>query len=307
MQLFEIFDLQRIKAQYAIESYKLIDFAVGYDDIVYLLFCEKEPKRISGSFVDTQAQIRFAAVLAYVNWENEELEGGEFRDLGVLPFNYYMIRPLDGMLALVGSRCWNRDDGVDLNVLLLDKTGKVQKRFCCGDGIEDCITTPDGRLITGYFDEGVFGNLGWVEPIGAPGLIVWDSEGQILWKNTRRNICDCYAMNLDTSGKLWFYYYTDYDLVCTDFSSDVVFDPETEECNAFALSQKRDYLLHSGGWNEMCFYKRSVDMQRGRLGPKEKTEVLFAGSAVTNAHCHASGAKLLFLLENGILAAHWLR
>ncbi len=55
----------------------------------------------------------------------------------------------------------------------------------------------DGTIITSYFDEGVFGNYGWDEPLGACGLIAWTSEGTPLWKNENYSIYDCYAISLD--------------------------------------------------------------------------------------------------------------
>ena len=49
-------------------------------------------------------------------------------------------------------------------------------RFCLGDGIQDCVVKKDGTIITSYFDEGVFGNYGWDEPLGDCGLIAWTSD-----------------------------------------------------------------------------------------------------------------------------------
>lgn len=38
----------------------------------------------------------------------------------------------------------------------------------------------DGRIVTSYFDEGIFGNFGWDQPLGASGLVVWDEQGRVL-------------------------------------------------------------------------------------------------------------------------------
>lgn len=47
--------------------------------------------------------------------------------------------------------------------------------------------------------QGIFGNYGWDEPIGNCGLIVWDENGNIVWKS-KYLIYDCYAMNVDDRG-----------------------------------------------------------------------------------------------------------
>ena len=73
--------------------------------------------------------------------------------------------------------------------------------------------TKQGRIWTSYFDEGVFGNNGWRHPIGASGLIAWDSDGHQLYYNQDAGITDCYALNVINEDEVWFYYYTDFKLV----------------------------------------------------------------------------------------------
>jgi hypothetical protein len=67
-----------------------------------------------------------------------------------------------------------------------------------------------------YFDEGVFGNLGWNQPIGAAGLIRFSRHGDRLWTYTppsgAAEIADCYALNVD-ARTTWIYYYTDFPLI----------------------------------------------------------------------------------------------
>lgn len=93
----------------------------------------------------------------------------------------------------------------------------------------------DGTIITSYFDEGVFGNYGWDEPLGACGLIAWTSEGTPLWKNENYSIYDCYAISLDEEENLWFYYYDEFRLVRTNFKEDFVFELPIEGSGAFLL------------------------------------------------------------------------
>ena len=59
--------------------------------------------------------------------------------------------------------------------------GHVEGAFLMGDGIADVQSDDAGNIWTSYFDEGIFGNNGWNEPVGAPGLLCFDSTGRITW------------------------------------------------------------------------------------------------------------------------------
>jgi hypothetical protein len=96
-----------------------------------------------------------------------------------------------------------------------DASGAARSQIELGDAIESIQTTTDGRIWVSYFDEGVFGN-----GIGRQGLVCFNSSGKDLFKyadfaeqNDLPMICDCYALNVDVSGDVWFNYYTDFPLV----------------------------------------------------------------------------------------------
>lgn len=59
------------------------------------------------------------------------------------------------------------------------KTLAISGKFCLGDGIEDCIVTRDNRIITSYFDEGVFADApSGGAAHGSKSLVVWNSSRQ---------------------------------------------------------------------------------------------------------------------------------
>ena len=89
------------------------------------------------------------------------------------------------------------------------------------------------RLVS-YFDEGIFGNYGWSEPIGQSGLIVFDENFNIKWES-RDDICDCYAINLDDDGHIWYYYYDEFDLVKTDLKNTIHYKPNIEWVKNFLV------------------------------------------------------------------------
>lgn len=267
INLFEIINITQLKKDYQIESFALVDFTVGFDDLIYLLFSQNVPERIDGMFVNTIANAQYIAITIVFDWSSNSVCNTVFCDFGVLEFNYHFIRPLKNHIMLIGARCeYYNQNNIEKNVLILDGKGATGKKLCFGDGIESCITTANDLIIVSYFDEGVFGNYGWDKPIGSSGLIVWDAEGTIIWENKIYNIYDCYAINTDSSNRLWFYYYDDFDLVCTDFRSDIVIHPDISGCNAFALSATQRKILLSGGYNDSSFYQCSIDINNMELG-----------------------------------------
>lgn len=134
----------------------------------------------------------------------------------------------DGRILVVGARAERYADGShDLNGLVFALDGGLERRILLGDGIKDVMCDGTGRIWVSYFDEGVYGNLGWhgpdgPAPIGAAGLACFDEEGTILWNfeatdgaDRRRYIDDCYAMNVK-GDMAWIYFYSDFDLCRID-------------------------------------------------------------------------------------------
>lgn len=305
MDIFKIVNLNRIKEQYKIETFTLIDFTVGFDDSIYMLFSQKVPERINGMFVDTKASTRYIAIVLLFNWNANTILHQSCYDFGELEFNYHFIRPLGTGFLLLGARCrYYSKDNVENNALLISADGNFTKAFCLGDGIEDCITTTDNRIITSYFDEGVFGNYGWVNPIGNSGLIVWNDDGNIIWKNEKYDICDCYAINIDTSNRLWFYYYTNFELVCTDFNLDFVMNSDLNGCNSFAISERQKEIIFSGGYNDKSFYLCDLNIQNGKIGGKHEIQICVGQVPLKMKAYHFRGSKLLFLTESDVLCGY---
>ncbi len=167
-------------------------------------------------------------------------------------------------------------------------------------GIQNCVVKADGTIITSYFDEGVFGNYGWDEPLGACGLIAWTPEGASLWKNEKYPIDDCYAISLDEEENLWFYYYDEFRLVRTNFKEDLVFDLPIEGSEAFAAAPSGDTFLFQGGYpkhDKFYFLTR----KGGRLGQKREAIPTCNGSKVAVEQCSLLDRRMLFLGKNNVL------
>jgi hypothetical protein len=137
-------------------------------------------------------------------------------DVSATAYPHLDILP-DGDLLIVGARCRRyRDGSTDDNAHTFDPTGTHRSAFCLGDGIEHIGVDDAGSIWVAYFDEGVFGNLGWTQPVGAAGLVRFSRHSDRLWTYTpppgAAEIADCYALNVD-ARTTWIYYYTDFPLV----------------------------------------------------------------------------------------------
>ncbi len=126
----------------------------------------------------------------------------------------------DGGLLLVGARSYLHDGVGERNALLIDHDGKLGTSFCIGDGIQSVQVTPSANVWVGYFDEGVFGNMGWGgheahPPLGAPGLVCWSLSGEQLYRfeppTGLGSIDDCYAM-CAVEETAWACYYSGFPI-----------------------------------------------------------------------------------------------
>ena len=167
-------------------------------------------------------------------------------------------------------------------------------------GIQDCVVKKDGTIITSYFDEGVFGNYGWDEPLGDCGLIAWTSDGTPLWKNEKYSIYDCYAISLDEEENLWFYYYDEFRLVRTNFKEDFVFELPIEGSGAFSVAPSGNTFLFQGGYQQRDkFY--FLTAHGDRLGQKQEAIPTCDGNKVAVEQCSLLRSQMLFLGKNGVL------
>ena len=130
-----------------------------------------------------------------------------------------------GRLLLVGTRCGVVEGVAEHNAVIIDPASGTTRTGTFGDGIADVQTTPSGRIIVAYFDEGVYGNNGWglpgePEPIGAPGIVEFDSDLRQVWSYPNDDedvpeISECYALNV-VGETVWVSVYPGFPLVRID-------------------------------------------------------------------------------------------
>jgi hypothetical protein len=206
------------------------------------------------------------------------------------------VQPLpDGEVLLVGGRCHYRDGDPEENALVFNRDGKIQRRFVLGDGINGVQATDEGMIWVSYFDEGVFGNYGWNQPMGASGLICFDSTGRIVWEFAPPagfdSICDCYALNV-AKNAVWVCYYTDFPLVKID-SDKRVQGWKNGVGGASALAVDDEHVLLWGGYG--ANHSRCIVQNIGNEAlehPREIEVGLPAGYELMGAKVMGRGSTL---------------
>lgn len=306
LPLFSIIDLDQLRRENHLEDAVLTDFSVGWNRNVYLLLEQPSGQQGRGRL---KTPSTYTVVEIKVDWTQQRVLEIVLFPIGFLKFQFHFLRPIDDNFLLLGARCAYREGSPDQNVWIVSRAGAVLSRFCLGDGIQNCVVKADSTIVTGYFDEGVFGNYGWadprgghgyVPPVGECGLIAWTPAGVPFWKNEKYPIYDCYAISLDEDENLWFYYYDEFRLVRTDFKEDLVLDLPLEGSGAFSVAPSGERFLFQGGYQKHDkFY--FLTRQGGRLGPKQEAVPIYDGSKIAVERCSLLDRRMLFLGKNNVL------
>lgn len=239
---------------------EIVAFNVDYTDAILIAIAKKpldykEEKKNWAIFPktkpkETQAYQILHGINGVLNSfcliENEEYN---IHDIQLLP---------DNKILLVCSRSYYKGpNDFDKNGRIYSANGEFIEEILLGDGIQNTQSTKSGTIWTGFFDEGVFGNFGWVNPIGASGLIAWDSSGKKLYdfepKDNLDHICDCYALNVISTTEAWCYYYTEFPLVkINKFEIKDYWNVPVSGSDSFAV--KDNYVLFRGGHDEKSIF-----------------------------------------------------
>ena len=123
---------------------------------------------------------------------------------------------------------------------------------------------------------------------------------ELLWKNEKYSIYDCYAISLDEEENLWFYYYDEFRLVRTNFKEDLVFELPIEGSGAFSVAPSGNAFLFQGGYQQRDkFY--FLTAHGDRLGQKREAIPTCDGNKVAVEQCSLLCSQMLFLGKNGVL------
>ncbi|MFS0877370.1 hypothetical protein [Solibacillus isronensis] len=213
-----------------------VSIALGHENDVFVLLVEELIPLINGSFPATKTEKSYRYQIIH-------LKDGQKKvlDLPRETWNYHHIQPIDdGHILLVCARSYYYDaQNIEENARVYDQNGCFIRSFCLGDGIEHVYVTKNQEIWTGYFDEGVFGNYGWKDPVGSSGLVGWDALGTILDSLEEDNeyyIFECLALNGIADGGIWFFFSIDSKIGVRKERLTSYYSPEDINIQAFAVN-----------------------------------------------------------------------
>lgn len=280
-------DLNKLCSKYS-DDYRIVNYQLGYDDKLYILLSRK-----------AEDGFEYAVISADVDWDKDMISCEEFAKLGKYDLKFNLVQPIGENILLLGSRAKKYANGdTDKNAVIIDKNGEFVREMCFGDGIQDCLTTADGKIFVSYFDEGIFGNCGWSmsDAIGRSGLNMFDEYGNINW-SADSQIDDCYAMNVDDDNNLWYYYYSEFLIVKTDLYTQKVFDPHISGANSLLISADQSGIIIDGGYND------PFDFYAAKLTDKSKYDPVYFSDGekkISPNRMYSNGSKAVFV-ENEVL------
>ncbi|MEY8743350.1 hypothetical protein AB9M62_28325 [Bacillales bacterium AN1005] len=265
IQLQPVFDLTAYE-----DGFVFVSASFGYDGNLYILWIDQIPERERGMFVQSDLQQKRVYKVLIVDSVQHCVQGITTLESH---FNLHYVQPLGEELLLVGARSrYYGQDYYDLNGKIVDRQGQLRHELLLGDGIERVQTSVEGNIWTSYFDEGIFGNFGWHEPVGAPGLIAWNRQGEQIYVNTKADIADCYALNVVSDQEVWFYYYTDFQLgrITDPYDQPQVSLVETGLSGSHVVATNGAFALFQSGYNQKGSYSLLQQHGENKLSLAQK-------------------------------------
>ncbi|MCW1927807.1 hypothetical protein [Bhargavaea beijingensis] len=248
------------------EDFIPVSVAIGAGGELCVLFTKEIPPLAEGMFPQavTDNPIAYRAVV---------IRGGTrtVTDLPREKWNYHFFETIDEgrHLLLCGSRSYHHGAGnIERNARVYTEDGQLVRRFCLGDGIGHLSVTPDNHIWCGYFDEGIFGNYGWDDPLGKSGLVKWSPDGRMAWEyqgTGNRFIADCYAMTT-VGNEAAFHYYTDFDVGFIHGGQTAYYSTDIDGASAMAATEDGSRVLfYEDGQFILTERKDRRYVRRGRL------------------------------------------
>lgn len=289
MQVFKLINIHEFREQFHIPDAKFVNYQVAYDGRIYMILSADKYYffRITfdwnvGTILDIE-QFDFSKIEHHVKFWCPY-------------FDYFLLVSLSVFSTNKESNAW-----------IVDKDGNILESIYISDAIEDCYTTPNGRIIAGYMDMSID------EPRdkGAKGgVTIWNDKGRWIWRNRKYDVWHCYALNIDYNNLLWFYYYGRFNdkmdnifhLVCKNKRLDAVFTTDIEGSDGFAVSADYRRLLLGGGYRDKeSVYMYDMDYENQKLLNKRRVIFKLDGKEIEFYDYEFSQNKVFLLMEDGTL------
>lgn len=270
--------------------YSFISCSIGNDSNIYVLY---------------KSEQYYKAIVLFVNWEEYSLLDYKILDIGITSVNIYFLQPLEDCYLLVAPRAsYFSKDNYEQNALIFDESMNIVQTMCLGDGIEDCLVDSENNIIISYFDEGIIGNLGWgcgySEPLGSNGIVKWSKTGTKLWEAKEHFISECYAMNIDVLNNLWFYYYSDFNLVKTNYHDETVYYPNLSGSSTLIIHKYGNKIIFDKDYNNHeTFVVKQIEKEQ--LSKNEENCVFIYEDTEISSIVATRSSKIVFLDNDNML------
>jgi hypothetical protein len=220
-------------------------------------------------------------------------------------FNIHGVQPLGDEILLICARSHYRGpDDYDKNGRIYTRDGEFVRGILLGDGIHSVQATSGKVVWTSYMDEGIFGNLGWEDPVGSSGLVAWSQDGEKLYEHRPAKaldaIIDCYALNVSGNEDVWFYHDSEFTLVHLHLQKlENQWAIPVPESDGFAVSGSQ--ALFRGGHEERDTYHLFSLRKKGRFRKVSEIELRDREGNKLIADQIVSRGDTLFLLSGDFL------
>ena len=221
------------------------------------------------------------------------IETVELKNVPLMPTEVDLFS--DGSLLIVQGRCLKDGKYIERNARIYNINGQLIEAFTLGDGISDVQIDETDTIWVSYFDEGIFGNFGWEQPMGSAGVIAYTMNGHKLWGASDYGMIDCYALNVVSSKEVYFYYYDDFYLVqLSEMKETIRYRVEGNTIQQFIFDQAG--LI---GQVDMSTIMR-FSIRNRTISPKEKLQLIGETGKRIIGHIFMRGKFLYVYGKDGI-------
>ncbi len=103
---------------------------------------------------------------------------------------------------------YNQND-FDKNCRIFNDEGNLIHEFTIGNGVDDIQINSRNEIWVSYSDEGIFGNYGWICPIGSSGLNCFNKNGDLIYEFSSQDedsiVEDCTSLNVCSKDDVYFF------------------------------------------------------------------------------------------------------
>lgn len=300
IEFSKFLNINEIIHEYKLEE--LVDYSIGYDNTIHLMFVKNNKYFIMTLFVDWDA---YKIIKKEIIETNIEVDRSFYRRVHCP--KYLLLRAIKNSYLLVSPRLENQESTTEPNALLVSKNGNVINSMCLGDDIESkVITTSDGKIIVAYGDEGTYGS----NPLSIAGMNIFADDGKLLYQN-KKYILDCSNIYIFDKANSLYFYDSEGNIIKSNLDRELL--EEDKKIVNDVFYNYTDFLINKNNENSLLFLlpiykfnelKYAIKCKIDETGKKIIQESFFVVSSKSSfkiVSLSFRGSKLLALADNNIL------